>query len=261
MSILTPRQLIATQATARVLTPEQLAYVGATAPEEPTDPLAALSDNFESGSTDIATRGWTIHKATSISSLTMADGRMRFAIVQGGFNGDAATSFWYNAWEGALVHKSVDGDCDMRARIVVWNSTFDGLPLQTQFRIAGIAVHDPNRSPNLNYTHIGGGVVNGAYAVETKNTLNNSSTFPAAAYSPTSPWDMDVRILRVGTSITTHYRHEPSVALADDTGWTQHQAYTRAFPTTCQWGMMVYANQAVHAIGCDFHEVQFRTPA
>lgn len=226
----------------------------------PVDPLAALSDTFESGSTDMATRGWTIYKATSISSITVASGRARFAIVQGGFNGDPATSFWFNEFDGGLPYKEVDGDCDMRARITVWNSTFDGLPTQTQFRIAGIALHDPDRSSFFNYTHVGGGVVNGAYAVETKNTVNSASTFPAAAYSPTSPWDMDVRILRVGAGVTTHYRHEPSVELADDTGWTQHQSYTRAFPTTCQWGLMVYANQAAHAIGCDYHEVQFRTP-
>lgn len=224
----------------------------------PIDPLAALSDAFDSGPMAILDRDWLIHNGSVLAGSAMVSmGALMHTATAGGSPGG---SFWFNATQGYLIYKLVSGDCDMRARQTVTNVATTGLPPASSFRIAGIAMHDPDRTL-LNYTHIGMGPVGGPLSFETKNTVNNVSAFPAAAATAVHPWTADIRLTRVGTTVTTYYRESVAGDLSDDSGWTQHQQYTRAdFPSEMQWGMMVYSNQTVHDIAASVDEVLFSTP-
>jgi hypothetical protein len=224
--------------------------------------LSALSDDFNSGATDVEARGWSWYKESSVSTQSVASGRFRLGINAGGTTTVATgnSSFWFNTADGCLLYKEVDGDVDMRARITIWNSTFDGLPSNTSFRLGGIACHNPSRASNVfNYVHVGGGVVNGVYSFETKSTTNNVSTFPADAMATASPWIVDIRLVRAGSVLTSYGRNAPgATALASNVGMTQLRQFTRAdLPSTCQWGLMLYSNAVGHGIGIDYDEVQF----
>lgn len=233
------------------------------APAADVDPLAALSDTF-GGSASIEARGWTIYNSGVLATSEVASGRYRHTPTQGA----SAGSFWFQTDEGYLVYRGneagnlIAGDCDMRARQVVQNDLFTALPTASQFRIAGIAAHDPDRTTNRNYVHVGAGHAGGTgYAVETKNTVNDASAFPTVAIAPTPPWTIDVRLVRVGDDITSYYRHAPAVDLGSDVGWVQHVVNTRAdLPVDLQWGMICYANPAAHGIGADVEEVIFSSP-
>ncbi len=228
-----------------------------------TDPLAALSDTFD-GSDDIEARGWSIYNPGVLATSEIANGRYRHTPTQGA----SAGAFWFQANEGYLVHRGnlpgnlIAGDCDMRIRQVVQIDTFDALPTASQFRIAGLAAHDPDRTTSLNYVHVGAGHAGAGYAVETKNTVNSASVFPVVAISPTHPWAIDVRLVRIGADITSYYRHAPMVALGSDSGWTQHITNTRVdLPVELEWGLICYANPVAHEIGSDVEEAIFRTPS
>ncbi len=221
-----------------------------------SDPLAALSDTF-AGS--LLGSQWTIFKPTALATSQVASGRYRHTATNGATG--ANQSFWFDTSTGYLVYVEIDGDGEMRIRQTVWNSTFDGLPPASQFRLVGLAVHDPDRSSVLNYVHMAAGYANGNYGVETKDTVDSDSTFPTVTLSTASPWVIDLMIRRVGSTVTTHYRNAPAVELASDVGWTQHQSIDRSdLPSTCHWGLMGYSNAFAHDIGADVDEVQFATP-
>lgn len=226
------------------------------------DPLVALNDTFD-GVDDIETRGWSIYQSGVLGTSEIASGRYRHTATDGGTPG----SFWFNAADGYLIYRGnqignlISGNCDMRIRQVVQNSAFSGLPTASQFRITGIAAHDPDRVSEFNYVHIGAGYASGSYGIETKNTISNASTFPTVTLAPTAPWTIDVRLVRVGDDITSYYRHAPSVSLDSDVDWVQHIVNTRAdLPTDLQWGLIGYSNADIHDISSDVEDVQFSTP-
>lgn len=237
----------------------------------PSDPLAALSDDFSSGSSIITERGWSVYKPTAlvdppaVSEVFTGPGYYRMTPTRGGGTASPVVpdaSFWFNGINGSLVYKEVSGDCDMRTRATIWNVTFDGLPGALNFRLGGIAIHSPIRTPFFNYVHEAAGVAGGAYSFETKDTVNSSSTFPTVVAATSLPWIVDLRIIRVGSLITTLYRNAPGATpLANDAGWSTQQSIDRPdLPVLCQWGMHVYSNVINHDIGLDYHQVLFSTP-
>lgn len=236
----------------------------------PGDLTSLQSDNFAAGGPALLTaRGWTLYKANAIAQAEVVSGWARLRINAGAASaaGTGVSSFWFNTTDGAAAEKEITGNVEMRTRVRIWDAALSGLPTLTQFRVAGIAVHNPDRSTTAyNYTHIGGGVTVIAgtpqYSVETKNTVNGVSTFPSVIVATATPWEMDLMVRKLATTVTTHYRIAPgSTPLSSNTGMIQHQSFTRTYPATCRYSLICYAQPAAHDIAIEYSEVQFATAA
>ena len=243
------------------------------------DPLAALSDDMSSGAS-LADNGWTLEDTspTSTPTSTISGGVADLQIATGGTTG----SLWFDIYDGALWHKEVDGACDMRARVRVTDSAGTGLPPFAQFRVGGIAAHDPDRS-TYEYIHTGvGSLANGQHNIEWKSTDNSDSAFAGAATVLTGGQLLyDLRMVRRASDLQVfdlHYRAGTAEALESDTGWTLRQTIDRSddtapdraanggtsavpLPSTLRWGLILYASAVVHNIRMFVSEVQFSTPS
>lgn len=210
----------------------QLEVGGSAELGEVVDP-ALFIDDFESGDPLLENRGWTWFDEATVATQTMAGGELHLVSTTGG----AGEAWWYNTENGNLLHKTVTGDFDARARLRVRNAAGTGSPSSAalEWRFAGIAVHDPDRATELNYVHaMLGADPNGQNRIEWKTTDDSVSTWDSVAGA--APLDYDLRIVRTGQVLTLSYRafdadlepgDEDYVALADDSGWTVYQPIDR----------------------------------
>lgn len=215
-----------------------------------TDPLAALSDEFPGSSLD---ESWTEYEGDGTYAVnTVSGGQYSMEPDAGG----TAGSFWFNGEQGLLTYKEVAGDFQCECRVHVTNSAGDDAPPVTQFRIAGIAAHDPDRDSVRNYVHIGlGSTAEADNRVEHKTTVDDVSTFGSASFTNgTNELDGYLRLTRVSDTFTCYYS-------SDGESWTELESWERAdLPSTLQVGMVVYSNQTVHDIAASFDYVRFSTP-
>lgn len=213
--------------------------------------IAAFADDFTADSGD-----WLYYRPELVGTDSFAAGENNLAPTAGGVAG----SLWFDGFDGFLKYKLITGDVDVRARIRVRNTADDFTPPTSNFRIAGLAAHDPDRSTNFNYVHIGAGSVNNGAdnRIEWKTTDNSVSTYGANG-SAVSPLDVDVRLVRVGQVFTPYWRASAGL-LSDAVGWTALQVMDRSnnatparasavvMPDTLQWGLIVYASVDPHDI-------------
>ncbi len=237
--------LLARALAARALTPAALPAAALGAPAEAVDPLASLDDDF-AGTDVLEARGWTIYNDGTIDAQQVSGGVVFLQSTGGG----AADAWWYSQpgpfrQDGALVYKLVDGDFDVRARVEVRNAADTGSPtggVASEWRFAGIAVHDPAGliSGEFNYIHIAlGGDPNGANRVEWKVTDDDGaapqSTFGSAAGS--APLDYDLRIVRVGQTLTLSYRRtDEGEPLGSDLSWSTLETIEKDANTPARTG-------------------------
>jgi len=217
------------------------------------DPLASLSDDFESGST-MTGNGWTIEDSSpsATPSDLITSGEADLTVTAGGANG----SFWFDGNDGVLWYKTVTGACDFRARVRVRNATDTGLPPTSSFRIAGIQAADPDRSA-LNYVHGGVGATNdGVASIEYKTTDASVSTYDGTAATLTGgAFLYDLRLVRDPSDLQVfrfYARAGTAQDLDSDTDWTLIQTIDRSddtvparasavsMPDTLRWGFMLY---------------------
>jgi hypothetical protein len=194
---------------------------------------AAFIDDFESGDPLLENRGWTWYDEASVATQDMNGGELHLVSTTGG----AAGAWWYNTEDGNLLFKTVTGDFDARVRLRVRNAAGTGSPSSAalEWRFAGIAVHDPDRSTDFNYVHaMLGADPNGTDRIEWKATDGSVSTWDSIAGA--APLDYDLRIVRVGQVFTLSYRafdadlapeDEGYVPLSDDDDWTTYQVIDR----------------------------------
>ena len=242
----------------------------------PGDALFALSDDFRTGTT-LTGNGWLIEDSTPASSPsdTITSQEADLTIAAGAPTG----SFWFDSNDGCLWYKEVTGACDFRARVRVTDTAGTGLPPTTQFRIAGIAVHDPDRGL-YNYVHVGLGSNNTASLQEEwKTTDDSDSAYAYTAATLTSGALLyDLRIVRRATDtqiFDVYVRPGHVGTLAENTGWTLLVTVDRSdanvpdrvanngstavtMPATLRWGFMVYANDATHDIRMQVLECRFQ---
>lgn len=156
------------------------------------------SDDFSSGS-DVSTNGWILEDSSPSSSpgSTITGGEWDFTISAGASGG----SLWYDTNDGGWRYKVVTGavDCRMRARIR--NTADTGLPLTNNFRIAGLAAHDPDRT-TMEYVHVGAGSGNlSTSQLEWKTTDNSDSAYAYTPVHADRSLDLDFRIVRRATDL------------------------------------------------------------
>lgn len=240
------------------------------------DALTSLSDTFSTGTTARG-NGWTLEDVNgAFSSDAVAGGTLDLQITEGGSGG----SFWFDSNVGILLYKTVTGACDMRARVRIRNTANDAAPSASNFRIAGIAAHDPDRSTN-EYVHIGIGSTNTTgNRIEWKTTDNSDSAFNFNDTGLDHPLDYDIRIVRRASDLQVfdlYYRETGVEPLSSNDGWTLFVTIDRSddtvpnrvansgstavqLPNTLRWGLMLYASTAEHDIRIFYDEVLFSTP-
>lgn len=242
------------------------------------DPLAHLSDDFSTGTT-LTGNGWTIEDSSPSCSPsdTITSGRADLEIAAGAAGG----GFWFDANDGPLWYKTITGPCDMRARVEIRNAADDGLPDLTQFRIGGIAAHDPDRG-TMEYVHVGLGTdATADYREEWKTTDNSDSAYAYTNATLTGGALLyDLRLVRRASDqqiFDLYTRAGTATGLAANTGWTLRQTIDRtddqtpdrvanngstavALPATLRWGFILYSNAAAHDIRMFVSACRFSTP-
>lgn len=215
------------------------AVVGDAGESEPADPLAVNDDEFSG--TDLDPAWLRYEPGLAAMQDAVSGGELNYTCNFGG----VGFSFWYMANEGILLYKEITGDFDVVAGVRVRNSADDGLPTvgDANYRVAGIAAHDPDRSTELNYVHVGLGCMNTAdIEVEHKNTTASFSDFTATPTSGSNTGVGELRIRRVGQVFTLFYRH------TSGDSWTQVGEYDRTatpMPSLLQVGFMAYSNDNI----------------
>jgi hypothetical protein len=233
--------------------PLSLAFAGACGS---TGAVTPFDDDFESGEVDVEDRGWSWFNESNVTAQAVTSGELNIQIDAGG----AAGSFWFDANDGVLLYKTLSGDADVRARVRVLNTAGDAPPAASNFRLVVLAAHDPDRSSAYNYCHVGAGSTSQTGSrVEWKTTDASVSTYGDNGSDITTPIAVDLRLVRSGQVLTPYWR-DTAGDLSSNTGWTALQVMDRSDDTTparasavpmphvLQWGMAVYANQAIHDV-------------
>lgn len=220
------------------------------------DPLASLSDTFDGASLDPK---WTLYEGDGDATLAVTGGELGFQIDAGSDGG----SFWYQAEQGCLLYQEVTGDFEAIATLRTRNAADSDVPPVTQFRLAGLACHDPDRASVLNYVHVALGAAGQAdLRAEHKSTVDSVSE-PGGGSSPgysSISWPSgagQIRLLREGQTITCSVRAD-----AEDE-WTDIEVVDRTdapLPDTTQVGPIVYAADSTHDIRGFYDSITFSTP-
>lgn len=220
---------------------------------DPLEPLQRLDDGFY-GTAILPS--WTAYAGSGTESVAVANGELNYTVDAGG----VGFAFWFNAFLGTLRYKLVTGNFDVVTRVRVRNLADSGLPTvgDGNFRLFGIAAHDPDRATFLNYMHIAlGCTASAGITCEWKDTAASVSTFGAATDANIATGVGELRLRRVGQIFDFFYR--PDVA----SPWQLQQTRDRTaapFPATLQVGFMCYASVAGHDERGFVDNVTFRAP-
>ncbi len=202
-----------------------------------SDPLAALDDDFSGSSLDAK---WLIYKPLSTPGITVSGGFCRIPIIEGGTPPapTATDSFWFNANNGIHLYQNVSGDFDASVYAEARDVGDSGPCSLSDFKIVGLAAHDP-ANPPYNYVHSGlGSNGTGSLQAENKSTENSVSVFNYVVNASGTAW---LRLLRQGQVFTTMFG--PTQAGP----WTVLAIVDRAvslptMPNLLRLGLMTYSN-------------------
>jgi hypothetical protein len=211
-----------------------------------TSTTLSLDDDFESGSLDPS---WTVLNG-GLATVEVSDGALRLTPNVGG-----GTNMWFNDGEAVLVYKEVTGDFDVRAVMSSEDTGNLGSAVPPQYQLGGILARDPaSTSGDRNTVHValGSGSTGQGTSYEYKSTDGSVSDW---ATTPTALHTGEVRLTRVGTTVTMYWRETAPDA------WLEIQNFVRAdLPATLQVGLMAYSFENTPAIRASFEEVVFDVP-
>lgn len=212
-----------------------------------TDPLAVFDDAFPGSSLDAQ---WTVFEPT-VADIDVSGGECHCSHVDGGV-GDA---LWYDGFDGYLVYIELEGDFDVSIDARTSNADDTGAMPVTNYRVAALQAHDPDRASVRNYVSVGvGAIAEATLRAEWKSTVDNASDTGVLATGDfdSIEWPSGegrLRIVRVGNVFT----------LSIDS--TELLEVTRAdLPATLQVGFVLYTNQAVAGCAAHFADFTVRTP-
>lgn len=204
--------------------------------------LSSLSDAFEGDTLDDA---WSIFNP-DVFDVTVADGALSLSMT--------TPALWFQAGNGALVHKLVRGD--FRATAVVHarkNTDPEALP-DVAVQLGGIMARDPagtDQGGEENYVFIVVGRDEDDVSVETKSTTDSVSDYVGPSW-PSG--DAELRMCRLGS---TFHLYKRGVGAGT---WELATSYDRPdLPDELQVGMNAYTavspDLAVHFDELVFAEV------
>lgn len=203
----------------------------------PSDPLASLTDEFQTDSL----ASWSIHRPET-ATVSIEDGELVMV--------PNPNTWWYMADEALQVSKLVSGNFAVTTRMEVTNlqggPTAPGAP----YRIGGIMVRDPG-SVDPNTYHMGIGNMNTPEVVTV-----SKSTDEGYSEIGTAPWtgiEAEMRICRFGADVQAFIR-------LPEQPWTMIDWHERGdLPSTVAVGPIAYAGTADPDLVAAADYVQFET--
>lgn len=223
-------------------------------PTPPFDPLSIYDDQFAQG---LINPLWVPFRPELITVNSISNG-----VWHVGANvGSAAGSFWFNALTGWLFGPQISGDCLMQVRLQVRNLAGNAAPPLSDYRLGGIAVHDPTKPPQ-NYCHETIGCLvpedGASYRQEFKNNQDSISNYF------TNPWpeiddEIDMAMQFVG-QICTY-----AMKLATDSDYTVGRIVDRSvdgpeMPVIKWWSPISYSDQLAANVSLLISSMRFSTP-
>lgn len=193
----------------------------------------ALSVEF-----DAEPQAWSTLNAGQ-ASLRFGDGQMVVEPTQ---------SLWFNETTGPFFYRGIDGDFIATADVTVRGIAESERPPPSMVRLGGLMARNPSSTNGQNYVFIVLGADVDDVAVETKTTVNSTSTFEGP------PWpsaDGEIRICRVGARFEMLVRERGGQ-------WQSQAVYDRAdLPSTLQVGAVAYAKDAPPDLRVTYDYIRF----
>lgn len=161
-------------------------------------------------------------------------------------------SLWFNATTAFHLFRTVESDGFMvTAPVRVRRISMPDLPPETQYRLGGIMVRDPSAGAP-NYVFIVMGADDNDVSVETKTTINGSSSYEGP------PWpsgEGELRICRLGSTFHLLIRELGGA-------WSLQATFDRPdLPSRVAVGPVAYANNAPADVRISYEEIVFAAVA
>ncbi|MCX4246732.1 hypothetical protein [Paraliomyxa miuraensis] len=205
--------------------------------EPPSDPLASLTDEFQTDSL----ASWNIHNPQT-ATVAIDDGALVMV--------PNPNTWWYMSDEALHVSKLVTGNFAVTTRMEVTNLAGGPTAPGAPYRIGGIMVRDPG-SADPNTYHMGIGNMNQPEVVTV-----SKSTDDGYSQIGTTPWtgiEAEMRICRFGSTVQSFVRlPEQPWAWVDD-------IQRGDLPSTVAVGPIAYAGTAEPDLVAEADYVHFQT--
>jgi hypothetical protein len=203
----------------------------------PPSSIERLSDDF--CCTDSLDPSWALLNASKFN-VAVHDGALHLLPTQ--------ASLWFNGIGGALVWKEVTGNFKVTATVRPRKRTDPGEPPSDKIHLGGLMARSSIGS-HENYVFIVVGVDTNDHSVETKTTVDDSSTY----VGPSWPYhDAELRICRQSSEFRL-YKRAPGAS-----AWLLAAVYVRAdLPAALQVGPAAYAGSALPNLDVGFDAVHF----
>jgi len=221
-----------------------LAAPDATPPPPPTPDAAPVvpapygGDDFEGAALDPR---WEIFGAAGLD-VSVSGGQLVLV--------PSVRQVWYQAQRGGFVHQTITGDVRVTARVSVRSQAMPGVPPVNDVHLAGVMARDGTTLAE-NYVFIGVGRL-GGLAVETKNTIDSTTTLDSPAW-PSG--EAELRLCRLGP--TFHLYKRPFAGGP----WELAASLTRDdLPAALQIGLFVSADTAPPDLRATIEETRLATP-
>lgn len=174
----------------------------------PADALSGLNDAFSGASLDPK---WTLYEtAAGQSSFSISGGELHAT------HDDTPAGFpclWYDAFLGYLIYQNVTGDFDVVATLRTSNGADSGAMTATNYRVATLMAHDPDRSDERNYVSVGiGAMALATLRAEWKTTVTDESDSGVLATGDLGSiaWATGADARRHGPLLRHHLHHAVS---------------------------------------------------
>ena len=194
-----------------------------------------LDDEFDA---DLS--AWDLLNASE-ATATVADGAL---VLE-----PTANSLWYQGDSAVHVHKLVAGDFAMTGFVRARSIANPEAPPTVPYRLGGLMARSPVDAGGLDYVFIVIGADEDDVAVETKTTIDSSSTFMGP------PWpsaEGELRVCRVGSTFELLIRAQAGDA------WESRATFERPdLPGALAVGPLAYAFQPDPDLRVTFDYVRF----
>lgn len=143
----------------------------------------------------------------------------------------AQNALWYNADEGGAVFREISGNSTITATVYAVRKSDNSQAVACDVCLGGLMVRNPDDAAGQNYVHLVTGFTPEGLGYETKNTINNVSTFEAYEDGKSQH---DLRIARSGSTFVLFRKAE------GDADWVMAASYERAdLPNAVQVGLNI----------------------
>lgn len=211
------------------------------------DPLTRLNDEF---SNPVTHSNWK--RLDKDQGISPPFSKLDFGKTRPGFLTIVPkTSVWYMDETGTMLHKLVQGDFMVTAKVVTRGAINPSAPPRNPYNSAGVIARDPNSgSGSENWVVCNVGMQQSSTGSEVKSTRNSNSQLHLVDGAA----DGEVRLARLGSAFTMLRR------LKGERSWRILETINRPdLPETLQVGLMCNGYQNADIIA-QYDYVHYATP-